>query len=631
MSDAAIEFRTQGSRAARVSVWRAILSISPVLAGFLLAVPLVAVSTHIRFSPAILQLQIFLAGAAAALLLTRLLVQRDRRVALQLVVSEIVGENRSPEIAAERILEALCLSQGWDAALRWELNLDKNQLEFCSGWSAPGRSVQALMQESVTMKLGIGEELAGRAWRDGKPVWSCNLAAEGIGEHALAALNAGMVSGCAVPVRVGKSVLAVLEFYCHYCRRENRESMAAVETVAVSLGQMLARSHEQSRAEKLYLQQEILLDTVADAIIGLDRNGRVRFANRAAANMLGMDSALLTGKSAYDLLRSPEANFTLSSCLEGSLRRTVVDADEAAVSGEDTIFRADGSSLRIEYKLNCILEGGHLTGSVLSLRDISQRYALDRLKSEFISTVSHELRTPVTAIRGALGLISADNTGLADKKTANLIRIARSNSERLAKLVNDILDLDRLGSGRERMMMRPMFLSDVVSHAVEDILPVADAAGVKLIYNPLKVEVMGDSDRLQQVVTNLVSNAVKFSPRGSAVSILLNLGADGVTLSVVDSGRGVPADKLETIFDRFQQVDSSDARQKGGTGLGLAICREIVLQHEGRIWAECNSTGGSSFRVFLPYRQRTMEMPACDAGNADRYGVETRAEKEAIA
>ena len=453
------------------------------------------------------------------------------------------------------------------------------------------------------MRLGMGEEMAGRAWREGKPIWIANLTSEGFGDHALTALNEGMVSGCAVPVRVGKSVLAVLEFYCHYSRRENRESMAAVETVASSLGQMLARSYEQSRAEKLYRQQEILLDTVADGIVGLDRNGKVRFANRAAAQMLDTEPNKLTGSPVQELLHSVDATANQCSGVECALRHAAENPREAAASGEDMIFRADGSSLRIEYRLNCIIEGGFLTGSVLSFRDISQRHALDRLKTEFISTVSHELRTPVTAIRGALGLVSADLNGQVDEKTANLIRIARSNSERLVKLVNDILDLDRLGSGRERMMMRQVLLADIVSQAVDNMTPVAEAAGVKLIHSSLQLEIVGDSDRLLQVITNLISNAVKFSPHGSTISIVLSPESHGVTLSVVDPGRGIPADKLETIFDRFQQVDSSDSRQKGGTGLGLAICKAIVQQHSGRIWAERNPGGGSTFRVFLPYVQ----------------------------
>ncbi len=626
MSDATIGLKANGGMRSKYSLGRALSSISPVLAGFVLAVPLAAISMHIQFSPLLFQVQIFLAGAAAAVLLTRLLVQRDRRIALQLVVSEIVGENRSPEIASERILEALCLSQGWDSALRWEVNPDKNQLEFCSAWSAPGRPLKALVRESVAMRLGLGEEMAGRAWREGKPIWIANLASESFGNHANTALNEGMVSGCAVPVRVGKSVLAVLEFYCHYYRRENRESMAAAENVASSLGQMLARSHEQSRAENLYRQQEILLDTVADGIIGLDRYGKVRFANRAAAQMLETEPGKLTGRPVQELLHTADATANQCSGVESALRQATQDLRKNAASGEDMIFRVNGTSVRIEYKLNCIVEGGYLSGSVLSFRDISQRYALDRLKSEFISTVSHELRSPVTAIRGALGLVSADSNGQVDEKTAKLIRIARSNSERLAKLVNDILDLDRLGSGREQMLVRSVRLAEVVGQAVDNMTPVAEAAGVKLVHNLLELEVMGDPDRLLQVITNLISNAVKFSPRNSAVSILLNPEEQGVKLSVVDLGRGIPADKLEAIFDRFQQVDTSDSRRKGGTGLGLAISKAIVQQHSGRIWAERNPGGGSIFHVFLPYNQPASVVTEPCAGASSDLIAETATE-----
>jgi len=273
-----------------------------------------------------------------------------------------------------------------------------------------------------------------------------------------------------------------------------------------------------------------------------------------------------------------------------------------STSGEDTVYRVDGSPFRVDYAITPILDHGRLSGSVLSFRDISQRYALDRLKDEFISTVSHELRTPLTAIRGALGLLSHGSLVQLNDKAANLLRIAHSNSERLLRLINDILDLERMQSGRERLVFRKVQLAQIVRQAMECIAPVADAAGVHLIQDTTQVEIAADADRLIQVLTNLLSNAVKFSPRNSTVSILMRPDLNGVTLSVVDPGRGIPADKLETVFGRFQQVDASDARQKGGTGLGLAICRTIVHQHSGRIWAERNPVRGSSFRVFLPYK-----------------------------
>jgi signal transduction histidine kinase len=175
------------------------------------------------------------------------------------------------------------------------------------------------------------------------------------------------------------------------------------------------------------------------------------------------------------------------------------------------------------------------------------------------------------------------------------------------RLINDILDLERIQSGREPLSFRPVQLGDLVRQAIEGMQPVAESAGVQLIHDATQVEIAADPDRLLQVLTNLLSNAIKFSPANSTVSVMLRPGVTGVTASVIDHGRGIPPDKLEAIFGRFQQVDASDSRQKGGTGLGLAICRTIVLQHSGRIWAERNPLRGSTFRIFLPYRPDTLE------------------------
>jgi PAS domain S-box-containing protein len=582
-------------------VQRGFSFISPILAGLALAL-LIGVLTHnVTVDPRFNEVLIFASGAAAAVLVLRLLLQREHRVALQLVVSEIVGENTSPEVAAMRILEALCVSQGWDVALKWEVNAEENRMEFCSGWSAPGRRTETLVKDSMGLTLSPGVSMPGRAWQDGRSIWVADLTSEPVSPHTQSAVRRGMVSGCAVPVRVGNRVLAVLEFYCHFSLRENRETMAAVETVAASLGQMLARSQERCWAEKLYRQQEILLNSVADGICGLDRTGLVSFVNPSAASLLGAAASSLTGKQVHDLLHgfAPAGSQCGEDC---ALLRATGRLQLMATSGEDTVYRIDGSPFRVDYALTPILDHGRLSGSVLSFRDISQRYALDRLKDEFVSTVSHELRTPLTAIRGALGLLDHGNLVQANEKGAELLRIALANSDRLIRLINDILDLERLKSGRERLTFKKVQLSHIVRQAIDCMAPVADAAGVHLIHDDTQAEIAADPDRLHQILTNLLSNAIKFSPRNSTVSVLMRPDVNGVTLSVVDPGRGIPADKLETIFGRFQQVDASDARQKGGTGLGLAICRTIVHQHSGRIWAERNQVRGSAFRVFLPYK-----------------------------
>ncbi len=281
--------------------------------------------------------------------------------------------------------------------------------------------------------------------------------------------------------------------------------------------------------------------------------------------------------------------------------------NQKAAAGEGAVFRADGSSFPAEFVLAPILEQGRYSGSVLSFRDISQRTALDRMKDEFISTVSHELRTPLTSIRGALGLLSSGMLGEVNEKVANLLRIALTNSDRLVRLINDILDLERIQSSREPPALENVELSEMVRQAMEGMQPVADAGGVRLIHDAVKVEVEADPDRLLQVLTNLLSNAIKFSPPNSTVSVMLRPEAEGVMLSVIDQGRGIPEDKLEAIFGRFQQVDASDSRQKGGSGLGLAICRTIVTQHSGRIWAERNPVRGATFRVYLPYHPQPQD------------------------
>jgi PAS domain S-box-containing protein len=524
--------------------------------------------------------------------------QREHRLALQLLVTQIVGENVSSEMAAMRVLEALCVSQGWDVAVKWDINSDDNSLEFSTAWGVPGKEAEALIQESMGAALAPGVSLPGKAWSEGRLVWLTDLAKAPTDARAKGAMRHKMVSGWAVPVQVGSYVLAVLEFYCHMRLREDRETTAAMETVAASLGQMLARTRERERAEELSRQQKILLHSVADGICGVDRNGLIRFANPAATRLLGAPVASLIGKQVHELVHgsAPASRKCKDDC---ALLRAA--AGRVPSTGEDTIYRANGVGFPAEYFLNPILDQGRYSGSVLSFRDISQRYALDRLKDEFVSTVSHELRTPLTSIRGALGLLSSGILGDINDKATNLLRIALSNSDRLVRLINDILDLERAQSGREPLVFRPVQMADIVRQSLDGMQLMAEAAGVLLIHDKTQVEITADADRLLQVLTNLISNAVKFSPPNSAVSIMLRPGSSGVTLSVIDQGRGIPADKLEAIFGRFQQVDASDSRQKGGSGLGLAICRAIVSQHNGRIWAERNPVRGSTFRVFLPY------------------------------
>lgn len=357
-----------------------------------------------------------------------------------------------------------------------------------------------------------------------------------------------------------------------------------------------------------------LLDALAEGVFGIDSEGNVHYGNPAALSLLGLTASEIVRQPLHELLHGSAAQNR--QCMESCPLRMLASRTEAA-NGEAAFYRADGGSFPAEYFFSPFQDEKGISGAVLSFTDIGQRNAINRIKDEFVSTVSHELRTPLTSIRGALGLLSSGLLGQVSDKAANLLRIALSNSERLVRLINDILDLERIQSGREPLAFRPVQLAEIVRQAIDGIAPVADAAGVKLLHDSTQVELAADADRLLQVLTNLLSNAVKFSPPNSSISVMLRPGSAGVTLAVIDQGRGIPADKLEDIFDRFQQVDASDSRQKGGSGLGLAICRTIVLQHSGRIWAERNPVRGSTFRVFLPYRpSRTQASGANEAAKS---------------
>lgn len=253
--------------------------------------------------------------------------------------------------------------------------------------------------------------------------------------------------------------------------------------------------------------------------------------------------------------------------------------------------------------------------------DITDRKAIDRLKSEFISIVSHELRTPLTGIRGALGLLSSGVYNNRPERANRMIEIALEDSDRLVRLVDDILDLERLESSDIQLKLEVCNAIDLLQRAIEVMYPAAEQASISFIAEPTQIQVLAAPDAILQTLTNLLSNAIKFSPTGSTVKLSTSLtsgsiptipallaAGNGIPYSlkqivrfkVQDEGRGIPPDKLECIFERFQQVDVSDSRQKGGTGLGLAICYKIVQQHGGKIWAESILFKGSTFYFTLP-------------------------------
>jgi signal transduction histidine kinase len=244
----------------------------------------------------------------------------------------------------------------------------------------------------------------------------------------------------------------------------------------------------------------------------------------------------------------------------------------------------------------------------------------DRLKDEFVSTVSHELRTPLTSIAGSLGLLAGGAAGKMPEPMMRLLKIAHKNSERLVRLINDILDIEKMESGKVVFDLKGVEALALVEQSIEANRGFSESYGVRIALDPasLGAFVRADPDRLMQVVTNLLSNAIKFSPRDGEVVAAITQRDDDVRITVRDHGAGIPEDFRSRIFEKFAQADGGDARQKGGTGLGLSIVKQIVTMLGGVVSFECPPGGGTSFHVDLPRWEAPAEFNTAPARASPR-------------
>jgi PAS domain S-box-containing protein len=347
-------------------------------------------------------------------------------------------------------------------------------------------------------------------------------------------------------------------------------------------------------------QSNSILESVGDGIYGIDLDGNITFVNPAAAQMLGFKPPEMLGKNMHHLTHHTRPDGSPYPEEECPIRKSV-ERMETVRGADEALFRKDGRSFPVEFVACPQIDQGKAVGVVVAFTDVTERRALDRMKDEFISTVSHELRTPLTSLRAALGLITSGALQTRPEKQQQMLEVAVGNTDRLIHLVNDILELERIGSGKVQLHYTMCNAENLLRHAAELQHTAANKADIQFVYDIQPVNVWADPDRILQTLTNLISNAIKFSPAGSKVLLAAHpLGEEEARIAIHDQGRGIPADKLDLIFERFQQVDASDSRTMGGTGLGLAICRSIVQQHGGRIWAESVPGRGSSFYFTLP-------------------------------
>ncbi|MCA1993017.1 MAG: PAS domain S-box protein, partial [Coleofasciculus sp. S288] len=338
-----------------------------------------------------------------------------------------------------------------------------------------------------------------------------------------------------------------------------------------------------------------LLENVHLLVVGLDITGKVEFANAFFLEVTGYTQAEVLGKNWFETFLPLQEQQQVHTAFQEILEH------EFHPHYTNTILTKSGEERIIAWN-NTLLQNlqGEVIGTMSIGEDITERHAIEKMKNEFVSIVSHELRTPLTSIRGSLGMLATGALNSHPERMRRMIEIAAIDTERLVRLVNDILDLERLDSGRVTLVKECCDAAALMVQAAEAMRSLAEKDNITLSVSPLSTLVWASPDHIIQTLTNLLSNAIKFSPANSTITLKTEHQGDRVLFQVKDQGRGIPADKLDTIFGRFQQVDASDSRSKGGTGLGLAICHSIITQHGGRIWVESVLGEGSTFYFTLP-------------------------------
>ena len=389
--------------------------------------------------------------------------------------------------------------------------------------------------------------------------------------------------------------------YRHIAFRSRMMELPDRQRFVLNHGMDMTEQHEAEEALRTATRQrELILESVGDGICGIDLEGRLTFINEAAAKILDFPAAQLRGQPVLEIVRHGRENGAPYTTEANPILKAMRRREQIRMRDE-VFWRSDGVAIPVEYSASPLVEDGRVSGMVVAFQDVSERRRLERMKDEFISTVSHELRTPLTSLRASLGLLSSGSLDEKPDKQKQMVSIAIGNCDRLVRLVNGILDFEKLEKGRITLNLRPLNAADLVRRAAETAQPAAEQAHIELVIEAEPAKVLADEQRALQVLGELISNAIKFSPSETKIRLACReVAGREVCFEVEDRGRGIAPEKIGKIFDRFQQGDASDSRDLGGTGLGLALCRGIVEQHGGRIWAECEPGHGAKFLFTLP-------------------------------
>ena len=367
----------------------------------------------------------------------------------------------------------------------------------------------------------------------------------------------------------------------------NDDSAARLATDAVKRGK---------DAQEMF---RLAVEASPSGMLMVDREGKIVIANAAIERQFGYHRDELIGQASGHA--GPGALAQSACPFPRGVQSSAGDAHRRSPPPSYWVCARMAAEFPVEVSLNPL----HVDGNLMVLAvvvDITERKRIERLKDEFVATVSHELRTPLTSITGALGLLAGNAAGKLPESAIRLLTIAYTNSQRLVRLLDDILDIEKMVSGKVVFKFTRVDVRSLVEQTIEANHGFANGCDVRIRLDAASeaFDVRADPDRLAQAITNLLSNAIKFSPPGDEVVVAIETRGDTIRISVRDHGHGVPDEFKPRIFEKFAQADTTDARQKGGTGLGLSIVKQIVDRLDGAVGFEDAPSGGAIFYIDLP-------------------------------
>jgi PAS domain S-box-containing protein len=539
---------------------------------------------------------------------------------VQYEVSRVLATSEGLGEAAPELLRAICKGLGWELGQFWVVDPAGECLRFLAIWHEPtiDEGAAAALRHGGAFERGIG--VPGRVWASRRPSWVPDVT-RGVGFPRMReATRAGIRSAFAFPVTTDNDVLGVLEFMTREVREPDDELLRAVTALGNQIGQFMERRTTERRLSEREALHRAVVETALDAIVGMDAEGRITEFNPAAERIFGLARAEVIGRDMGDLIIPQRYR---DKHREG-LRRYLATGEPRILGKriELPALRADGTEFPAELAIT-VVPGQSRPAFVGYMRDITDRKraeaersrllasereargqaeAASRAKSEFLATMSHELRTPLNAIGGYAELLELGVRGpITSEQREDLTRLRRSQQHLLA-MINDVLNFAKIDAGQVNYEIGEVGTADVLSDVEAIVTPLVRERELRYVNRAAgrRHAVKADRDKLQQILLNLLTNAVKYTEPGGSITVECEAEGDHVLIRVHDTGIGIPADRLPVIFEPFVQVNRKFSHPVEGVGLGLAISRDLARGMAGDLTVTSSVGKGSTFTLTLP-------------------------------